>query len=384
MKKNPIKVDTLLSHAGEDLNSQTGAIVPPIQTSTTFARDRNYQLNSPEFLYGRDDNVLFKNIEELICQLENGEESRVFASGMASISAVFRSVPPRSTIIMQSGIYWGTTLWVREYCNHNDIKLIEIDTTDLEKVSSSIKQHSPKLVFIEQPSNPWLAVSDIKGIANSCHTNDSILAVDATVATPLNCQPLELGADLSVHSATKALNGHSDIFAGVVTTKKKNLPQWKFICDERKHTGAILGSFEAWLLLRGLRTLAIRIERMNQNALAVATFLSQHEKIETVYYPGLPTHPNHDIAKLQMQNGFGYLLSFTVKGDGTETLDRIGNLNVIKRATSLGGLESLIEHRHTIEGKTSQIPENFLRLSIGIEHIQDLIDDLNQALSNNK
>ena len=381
MTKIPVKIDTLLPHAGDIDSTHSSAIIPPIQTSTTFARDREYQLSTPEMMYGRDDNELFQKIESLICQLENGEESRVFASGMATISTIFRSTPSNSTIIVQSGIYWGTTLWVREYCTRNSIKLIETDTSKTSGLAGLIEQHMPFLVFVEMPSNPWLAITDIESAANTCHQNSSILVVDATVATPLNCQPLKLGADLSIHSATKALNGHSDIFAGVVTTKNSKLPIWKFICDERKHSGAILGSFEAWLLLRGLRTLSLRVERMNKNAHDIAQYLSQHNQVETVFYPGLPHHPNHQIAKEQMQNGFGYLLSFTFTGNKKATLQCAGKLNIIKRATSLGGLESLIEHRNTIEGEASQIPENFLRISVGVENIQDLINDLEQALS---
>ncbi len=381
MTKTHVKLDTLLPHAGNVDSTDARAINSPVQTSTTFTRDREYQLASPEMLYGRDDNELFHKIESLICQLESGEESRVFASGMASITAIFRSVPPNSTIIVQSGIYWGTTIWVRDFCKYNAIELIETDTTNINTITSLIEQHTPSLVFVEMPSNPWLAITDIQSVASTCHKHNSILAVDATVATPLNCQPLKLGADLSVHSATKALNGHSDLFAGVVTTNDSNLPNWKFICNERKNSGAILGSFEAWLLLRGLRTLSLRVERMNQNAFAVAQYLSHHRQIETVFYPGLPNHNNHNIAKQQMQNDFGYLLSFIISGNKNETLKCAGKLKLIKRATSLGGLESLIEHRNTIEGDFSQIPENFLRLSIGIENSKDLIGDLEQALS---
>ncbi len=381
MSRNKKHIETLLAHGGGQPDPYSGAVIPPIQTATTFARNPNYELFSANHLYGRDDNDLYRQTESLIAGLETGADSRLFASGMAAISAIFRWVRPGRTIIVQSGIYWGTTLWLRDHCTHSGIALVEVDASNAELLDETIRETAPDLVFLEVPSNPWLAVADIARAAKSCRSANALLAVDATAATPLVSRPLELGADLVVHSATKALNGHSDVLAGVVTTRDATTEWWAFLCRERKSAGAILGVFETWLLLRGLRTLSLRIERMNKNALAVARFLADHPAIERVLYPGLPQHPHHDLAARQMPGGFGFLLSFLVRGSEEDTLKAAGRLKTILCATSLGGVESLIEHRHTLEGDTSGIPKNLLRLSVGIEHEQDLIEDLDQALS---
>jgi len=230
------------------------------------------------------------------------------------------------------------------------------------------------------PSNPFLKIADIGEISALCKSASAKLAVDATAATPLILKPLALGADLVMHSATKALNGHSDLLGGVVTTKDASSDIWTLVSEERQTAGAVLGSFETWLLLRGLRTLALRVERMNANAQALSQHLDSHPKIDAVLYPGLRGHPQHSLAKAQMSGGFGSLMSVLVKGGREEALKVAGSLDIFQRATSLGGTESLVEHRFTIEGDHSAVPENLLRLSIGIEHGPDLISDFDQAL----
>ncbi|MEP3278498.1 MAG: PLP-dependent aspartate aminotransferase family protein [Stappiaceae bacterium] len=381
MSRNKKHFNTLLAHGGGKPDLYSGAVIPPIQTATTFARNPSYELTSANHLYGRDDNDLYRQTETLIANLEAGADSRLFASGMAAISAIFRWVRPGRTIVVQSGIYWGTTLWLRSHCTHSGIALVEVDAANATLLDETIRETAPDLVFLEVPSNPWLAVADIRLAAKSCRSAGALLAVDATAATPLVSRPLELGADLVVHSATKALNGHSDVLAGVVSTRDATSQWWEFLCQERKGAGAILGVFETWLLLRGLRTLSLRIERMNNNAKTIAHFLSNHSNVEHVYYPGLPEHPQHDLAAAQMHGGFGYLLSFLVRGSEEDALKVAGRLKTILCATSLGGVESLIEHRRTLEGDSSGIPENLLRLSVGIEHDEDLIEDLDQALT---
>lgn len=380
-KAEGLHPDSLLAHAGGGFDQATGAVVPPIQMATTFVRDEDYEPVSPGHVYSRDDNLLYQKTEGLIAALEGGSESRLFASGMAAVAAVARIVKPGGTLLVQSNIYWGTTLFLRKLCARNKVALIEADAADLQAFTEELSITKPDLVWLEVPSNPFLKVADIKSIAQQCSRAGSVLAVDATAATPLILKPLDLGADLVMHSATKALNGHSDLLGGVVTTKDAASESWTLISEERKLAGAVLGSFETWLLLRGLRTLSLRVERMNKNAMAVADFLATHPRIEAVLYPGLKSHPQHDLAKSQMQSGFGSLLSLQVKGGRAAALNVAGALDLFQRATSLGGTESLVEHRFTIEGQGSGIPENLLRLSVGIEHANDLISDLDQALA---
>ncbi|MHA7773070.1 trans-sulfuration enzyme family protein [Roseibium sp. M-1] len=376
-----LHLDSLLAHGGGGFDPATGAVVPPIPTATTFVRDENYELVNPGHLYSRDDNALFKKTEKLLAALEDGADSRLFSSGMAAVAAVARIVKPGGTILAQSGIYWGTTLFLRKLCARNKIALIEADACDLQAFQDEISVTKPDLVWLEVPSNPYLKVADIRQIADHCKEAGSLLAVDATAVTPLIMKPLKLGADLVMHSATKALNGHSDLLGGVVTTRDADSEAWTFMKEERKLAGAVLGSFEAWLLLRGLRTLALRVERMNANAMALAVHLEKHPKIDSVLYPGVKSHPHHELANSMMTGGYGSLMSVLIKGSKAEALKVTGALGLFQRATSLGGTESLIEHRYTIEGEGSGIPENLVRLSIGIEHPQDLIADFDQALA---
>ncbi|WP_417709590.1 trans-sulfuration enzyme family protein [Roseibium aggregatum] len=376
-----LHLDSLLAHGGGGFDAATGAVVPPIQTATTFVRDESYELINPGHIYSRDDNALYKKTEKLIAALEGGEDSRLFASGMAAVAAVARIVKPGGTLLVQSGIYWGTTLFLRKLCARNKIALVEADASDLQAFQDEMAVTRPDLVWLEVPSNPFLKVADIKSIASQCKEVDAVLAVDATAATPLILKPLSLGADLVMHSATKALNGHSDLLGGVVTTNDAGSEAWAFLTEERKLAGAVLGSFETWLLLRGMRTLGLRVERMNSTAQAFAEHFEKHPNVEVVLYPGVESHPHHELAKSQMTGGFGSLMSILVKGGKSEALKVTGALALFQRATSLGGTESLVEHRYTIEGEGSGIPENLLRLSIGIENCDDLIADMDQALA---
>lgn len=373
--------DSLLAHAGGGFDAATGAVVPPIQTATTFVRDEDYEPVLPGHIYSRDSNALYRKTEKLLAALEGGEDSRLFASGMAAIAAIVRSVKPGGTLLAQSGIYWGTTLFLRKHCARNNIALVEADASDLSAFQDEFSVTQPDLVWLEVPSNPFLKVADIRKIAELCNGTSAVLCVDATAATPLILKPLSFGADLVMHSATKALNGHSDLLGGVVSTSNASSEVWTFISEERQNAGAVLGSFETWLLLRGLRTLALRVERMNSNAIDLARSLEAHPKVKSVLYPGLKSHPQHSLAKSQMTNGFGSLMSIMIDGGKDESLKVAGALDIFQRATSLGGTESLVEHRFTIEGEGSGIPENLLRLSIGIEHGNDLIADFDQALT---
>ena len=315
----------------------------------------------------------------MLARLENAEEALLFPSGMAAIAALFRTLPNGATVVVQSGIYWGTTKWLRDFSARRQITLHEIDAADAEALEQACAEHKPDLVFIETPSNPWLKTVDIAHAAEHAHKAGGLLAVDSTAATPVLQRPLEHGADIVMHSATKAINGHSDVLAGVLATSAPAAKIWTDIKADRHDAGAVIGPFEAWLLLRGMRTLPLRVERMCRSTQTIAEFLSQHPKVTDVYYPGLESHPGHDIAARQMHSGFGCLFSFLVKGGAEEALTVVGKLKLFHRATSLGGVESLVEHRHTIEPHTG-IPESLIRVSVGIEDADDLIADLTQAL----
>ena len=380
MAKRGLSVATIAAQAGGYIDAASGGVVPPIQPSTTFARDRSYQPHPTGNIYARDDNDVCRIAEALLAQLDNAEAALLFPNGMAAIAAVFRAVPSGATVLAQSQIYWGTTKWLREFCARRSVTLIEADLSDIGQAQTLCARHQPDLVFVETPSNPWLRTTDITRVAEATHAAGGRLVVDATAATPILTRALDFGADIVMHSATKGINGHSDVLAGVLATNAPADPHWQAIAIDRHDAGAVIGSFEAWLLIRSIRTLPLRVERMSQNAQAVAEFLQSHDAVERVFYPGLPNFEGHKVAKRQMTGGFGSLLSFCVKGGAMDALRVAGRLNLFHRATSLGGVESLVEHRHTIEPDTG-IPEQLLRLSIGIEDAQDLCADLEQALT---
>jgi cystathionine gamma-synthase len=380
MAKPGLSVATIAAQAGGYIDAASGGVVPPIQPSTTFARDRSYQPHPTGNIYARDDNDVGRIAEALLAQLDNAETALLFPNGMAAIAAVFRALPGGATVLVQSQIYWGTTKWLREFCARRSVTLIEADLSDIGQAQSLCAAHQPDLVFIETPSNPWLRTTDIALVAEATHAAGGRLVVDATAATPILTRALDFGADIVMHSATKGINGHSDVLAGVLATNAPADSHWQAIAIDRHDAGAVIGSFEAWLLIRSIRTLPLRVERMSQNAQAVAEFLQSHDAVAQVFYPGLPDFDGHSVAKRQMAGGFGSLLSFCVKGGAVEALRVAGQLNLFHRATSLGGVESLVEHRHTIEPHTG-IPESLLRLSIGIEDVQDLCADLEQALT---
>ena len=380
MAKRSLSVATIAAQAGGYIAAASGGVVPPIQPSTTFARDRSYQPHPTGNIYARDDNDVGRIAEALLAQLDNAEAALLFPNGMAAIAAVFRALPGGATVLVQSQIYWGTTKWLREFCARRSVTLIEADLSDIGQAQSLCAHHQPDLVFIETPSNPWLRTTDIALVAEATHAAGGRLVVDATAATPILTRALDFGADIVMHSATKGINGHSDVLAGVLATNAPADSHWQAIAIDRHDAGAVIGSFEAWLLIRPIRTLPLRVERMSQNAQAVAEFLQSHDAVAQVFYPGLPDFEGHSVAKRQMAGGFGSLLSFCVKGGAVEARRVAGRLNLFHRATSLGGVESLVEHRHTIEPHTG-IPESLLRLSIGIEDVQDLCADLEQALT---
>ncbi|MFS4581467.1 trans-sulfuration enzyme family protein [Phaeobacter sp. C3_T13_0] len=378
MLRNDMKPATIAAQAAGAIDLASGGVVPPLQPSTTFVRDRDYQLVNQDNVYLRSHNDAVRLGEDILSRLEGAEDTQLFPSGMAAIAAVFRTVSNGGTVIIQSGIYWGTTKWIRDFCARREITLHEVEASDIAALKAICTNHKADLVFVETPSNPWLKTVDIAAAKAAAECAGAILVVDSTAATPLLTRPLELGADIVMHSATKVINGHSDVLGGVLSTRART-PVWEAICMDRNEAGAVMGPFEAWLLVRSMRTLPLRVEKMCANSMTIAEFLANHPEVEDVFYPGLPSHEGHTLAKQQMSSGYGFLMSFLVKGGREAALAVAGRLNLFHRATSLGGVESLVEHRHTIEPHTG-IPESLLRISIGIEDVDDLISDLNQAL----
>ena len=379
MSKNELKAATIAAQAAGAIDVASGGVVPPIQPSTTYIRDPDNAPVNPDNVYLRYHNGSVRIAEEILARLEQAEGVQLFPSGMAAIAAVFRTVPNGGRVIVQSGIYWGTTKWIRDFCLRRQITLVELDASDAAVLRLACEQAAADLLFIETPSNPWLKLVDLAAARQAADLCGACLVVDSTAASPILSKPLNLGADIVMHSATKVLNGHSDVLGGVLATNDTGSSRWQAICLDRNEAGAVMGPFEAWLLVRGLRTLPLRLERMCRNADQIAEFLAQHPKVEKVLFPGLVDHPEHALAKRQMEGGFGFLMSVLVQGGRAEALAVSGRLKLFHRATSLGGVESLVEHRHTIEPDTG-IPENLLRFSIGIEDLGDLIADLDQAL----
>ena len=370
---------TIAAHAAGATDEATAGVVPGIHPATTFARDSEYGLRNADNTYLRGDNENVRIAERVLNRLEGAEDTLLFPSGMAAVAAVFRTVPNGASVLVQSQIYWGTTKWIRDFCNRRDVALHEVDASDTALLEQACRTHRPALVWIETPSNPWLRITDIAAAARAAHEVGAILAVDSTAASPVLSQPLAFGADLVMHSATKGINGHSDVLAGSLSTGRADSAFWQEIREDRTGAGAVLGPFEAWLLTRGMRTLPLRMERMSRSAMVLAEWLADHPAVTQVLYPGLPDHPGHELAARQLSGGFGGLLSIVVEGGAEVALRTAGRLQLFHRATSLGGVESLVEHRHTIEPHTG-IPEGLLRLSVGIEDVDDLWQDLSQAL----
>ncbi|WP_119459514.1 trans-sulfuration enzyme family protein [Rhodospirillaceae bacterium SYSU D60014] len=360
----------------------TGAVTPPLQPATTFARGADYGLPDGRS-YARPSNPTFEPPEALLTALEGGATALLFGSGMAAATTVFQALVPGDHVVAPRVMYWGLRDWLLGFARDWGLSVDLVDMTDLGALAAAMRLGRTRLVWIETPANPTWCVTDIAGAAAIAHGAGARLAVDSTVATPVLTRPIEHGADLVMHSATKYLNGHSDVLAGALVTARADA-LWERIQAVRAQGGAVPGSFEAWLLLRGLRTLFLRVRESAASAQAIAEHFSGHPKLKGVLYPGLPGDPGHVVARRQMTGGFGGMLSIRVAGQGSgaaaAALAVAGRVRVWTRATSLGGVESLIEHRASIEGADSPAPPDLLRLSVGIEDSRDLIADLDQAL----
>jgi cystathionine gamma-synthase len=378
MNGRPLHPATLAAQALGWTDIQTGAVVAPVHVATTFQRDPDNQYRRGR-CYGRDDNPSYDQPQALLTALEGGAASLLFASGMAAAAAVFQSLPRGAHVVASRVMYWGLRNWLIKFAEGGGIEVDFVDAAALDALQAAIHPGGTQLVWIETPGNPLWSVTDIAGAAEIAHAAGAVLAVDSTVATPVLTRPLALGADIVMHSATKYLNGHSDVVAGSLTTARQDA-FWERISRARSGGGAILGSFEAFLLLRGMRTLFPRVERACRSAQQIAEAFASHPRVSEVLYPGLPSHPGHAIAVRQMTGGFGGMLSIRVKAGAAAAIAAAARVEVWQRATSLGGVESLIEHRASIEGDDSPVPPDLLRLSVGIEDPTDLIADLDAAL----
>jgi cystathionine gamma-synthase len=356
----------------------TGGVVPAIHLATTFARGADYALPDGRN-YIRPDNPAGQQPEAVLNALEGGAGCLVFSSGMAAATAVFQALSPGDHVIIPRVMYWALRAWLLGEGRRWGLEVDVVDMADTARLAAAIRPGKTRLVWVETPGNPTWEVTDIAAAAEAAHRAGALLAVDNTVPTPVFTRPLALGADIVMHSATKYLNGHSDVLAGALVTARDD-DFWQRVLRIRSLQGGMLGAAEAWLLLRGMRTLYLRVPRAAASALKVAEHFARHPKLEAVLYPGLPDHPGHAIARRQMEGGFGAMLSIRVKGGAAGALAAAGRLSLWRRATSLGGVESLVEHRASVEGPDSPAPPDMLRMSVGIEDPADLIADLEQAL----
>jgi cystathionine gamma-synthase len=353
-------------------------VVPPVHVATTFVRDPDNQYRSG-YVYGRADNATVRQAEAVIAALEGAHEALLFGSGMAAATAAILALPQGAHIVAPHVMYWAFRNWLVNAAPRFGYRVDLVDMSDLHALRRALRSGETQLVWGETPANPLWSLIDIAAVAEIAHAAGALLAIDSTVATPVFTQPLSLGADIVMHSATKYLNGHSDVIAGALAIAGDG-ELWTRIKTIRSQHGAILGPFEAWLLMRGMRTLEVRVKAQAEGAALLATALSRHAAVADVLYPGLAHHPGHDVAERQMIGGFGGMLSIRLKGGERAAIDTAARVNLWKRATSLGGVESLIEHRASVEGPGSPCPPDLLRLSVGLEDAEDLYTDLDRAL----
>jgi cystathionine gamma-synthase len=367
------------------IDERTRAVVPPIHASTTFIRDPDNQYRSGR-IYARDHNPTFDQAEAVLTALEGGHASLLFASGMAAATALFQALSPGDHVLAPRVMYWSLRNWLMHFATQWGLRVQFIEMSDPDQVRNAVQSGKTKLLWIETPANPLWTITDIALTCEIAHAAGAIVAVDSTVATPVLTRPFELGADIVMHSATKYLNGHSDVIAGTLSARQ-DTPLWLRIKSLRAQIGGVLGPFEAWLLMRGMRTLFPRVRAACDSAQSIALHLAQNPFVDEVLYPGLPSFPGHAIAARQMHGGFGGMLSIRVRAkNGSVTgeeaaIATAAKVQLWKRATSLGGVESLIEHRASIEGAGTPVPADLLRLSVGLEERDDLTADLEQALA---
>ena len=371
------KFETIAIKSTENKFSDSTPVSTPIYLSSTYKRNSDGSYTN-DFVYSRANNPNRAIVEESIAILENGKQAFAFSSGMAAISAVFQSLKTGDHILLPNDIYYAVKRLMEEVLKRWNLSYDLVDMSNIEAVEKAVKPNTA-LIWVESPSNPQLKLSDIVAIAEIAHKNKALCTVDNTWLTPVFQNPLELGADIVVHSTTKYFGGHSDVIGGCVVMNDAKIAEK--IKNIQILSGAVPAPFDCWLIARGIQTLKLRVKQQSKNALKLAKYLESHPKIEKVLYPGLESHPQHLLAKKQQKKGFGAMLSVLIKGNETETTSIASKLVYFTLATSLGGVESLVEHRKSVEGADSPTPYNLLRISVGIEHIDDLISDWKKALS---
>ncbi len=378
MKKTDLQNETLAIQL-TDNHDDSGSVANVIYPTTTFKRETDGSYASG-FVYTRHNNPNRDQLEHVLAQLEGASCGFAFASGMAAISTVLQTLKPGDHVLVPDDAYYSVQLLVKEVFDRWQLSHSVVDMTDTGAVQSAIKPETA-LLWLETPSNPQLKVSDIKALAELAHEHGALCAVDNTWSTPILQKPIDLGADVVMYSTTKYFGGHSDSLGGALVLSEAATTQLaEKIKNIQNLSGAVPSPFDCWLMLRGIKTLPLRLNQQTRNAEQLAHFLSQHPKIRAVHYPGLPAHPQHRLAQQQMPNGYGAMLSIQVGSDAKAAMALIGRLQLFTAATSLGGVESLIEHRKSVEGDSSPTPNNLLRVSLGIEHIDDLVADWVQAL----
>ena len=383
MDQQPVSPETLAAQGLGEADPISGGLAPVINLSTNYEQqpDGSYRQGR---VYTRADNPTSEHAEQMLAALEGGalESScacALFGSGMAAATAVFQSLLPGDHVLVSRVLYWGVRKWLAEFALTWGLDVEFTDTSDLDAIAAAIRPGRTRLLWVETPANPMWEITDLAAVCGLAHAAGVRVAVDNTVATPVLTRPFEFGADLVVHSASKYLNGHGDVLAGAVLAARRD-PFWERVRSWRRNAGAMPGAFEAWLLQRGMRTLFLRVQRASDTALAIATHFAGHPALSAVLYPGLPGHPGYAIAARQMDGGSGGMLSIRLAGGAGHALAVLAAVRVFKRATSLGGVESLIEHRRSGEGPSSPVPDDLLRISAGIESSADLIADLEAAL----
>lgn len=373
-----VSPETATAQALGKIDPETRALVPPIHPSTSYERDADGGYRSGR-AYTRPHNPTYDEPQALLAMLERGRDCVLSASGMAACTAVFQAMLPGDHVVAPRVMYWALRKWLLDFALPWGLEVDFVDTCDPDALAAAMRPGRTRLVWLETPANPTWAITDIALAAEIAHGVHARLAVDNTVATPVLTRPIELGADLVVHSASKYLNGHSDVLAGAIVCARED-SFWQRIRAWHRDAGAMLGPFEAWLLLRGMRTLFVRVTRCCESAAAIARHFEAHPRVAQVLYPGLASHDGHALAARQMNGGFGGMLSLRHRGGEAAAIAAAAAVRVFKRATSLGGVESLIEQRASVEGPATPVPADLLRLSIGLESPADLIADLDQAL----
>ena len=375
-KKHP---ESLIATALSWIDKETDAMGAPIRPSTSFLRNPA-ELDRAGRTFSRDDNPTYLQPESLINQLEGGAGCLLFASGMSAMTSVFHTLNPGDHVVLPLNVYSGLRDWLNRHGKRWGIEVLFLKNYNSASVSNSLIPGKTKLVWIETPSNPTMEVTDIRAISAVAHAAGALVAIDNTVSTPVLTQPINHGADVVLHSGSKYLNGHGDLIAGALIVAPGQEKLLKDIQGIRNDYGGILGAFEAWLLLRGMRTLSLRVKAASASALELAKYLNTHKKVTKVNYPGLESHSGYDIASRQMHNGYGGMLSFQVKGGEAEAKAIASRTRLIRQAISFGSPDTVIEHRASMEGNDSPTPSDLLRLSVGLEHIDDLLYDLRKAL----